>query len=398
MALSHAPAAAAQTDAERAGIEVPPRVEVPAAIQVQPAGVAPAEDEAQGLEGDGRHAIEVAVVPAQVERIVRFRALGLGQDEPAGGSIEIAALLDSNINRATRADALGTVISDIVPPAFVIPEASKPGSAGSSGGVGVSPGDGGVVIPWVDRAQRALGLSVRGQGYLRRQMNNEADFLLRASGSGQIYGDNQFTDLNLSVQAGPEYAVGSDRLAVFAGPTWRWYGSRPYSLALGGGASWQHPLSGRSQVRVEVGAAKVQNRRDDVLDGASYSLAAELDHAVSQISGFGAQVLLLRETARDPGFATTSGAVNVHAFRTFGTTTLVATFGYSRLESDRKLDFFGRRRTDDRFSGSLSATFGALRLGPVAPLVRINWERNRSSVRYYDFRRVAGEVGLVAAF
>lgn len=345
-------------------------------------------------EDGGFYAIEAEDVPAEVERIVRFRALGFGQDRPFGGSIEVSALADSNIERATRADATGTVISDLVPPEFTL--AGKAGSPGA----GLLPGEPGEDgLPSFENGTRsALGASLRGQAYWRRQLNNEADLLVRASASGEIYGDSRFNDLALSLQAGPEYAVGSDRIAVFAGPAWRWYGAEPYSLALGGGASWQHPLARRAQLRVEVAAARVDNRRDDLLDGGSFSLTAELDRVLAPGSGVGAQVLLIRETAREPGYATTRGALTLHAFHAVGATTFIVTLGYGRLEADRQLAFFPQRRIDDRFTASLAATLGGLRLGPAAPLVRLNWERNRSSVPFYDFRRVAAEFGLVAAF
>lgn len=336
--------------------------------------------------------MDAAVVPAEVERIVRFRALGFGEDRPFGGSIEAAALLDSNINRATRADALGAVISDFAPVRVPPPTAVPPGDAMPG-----APGEGG--LPVGDYGARsALGVSLRGQLYWRSQVDNDSDFLVRASTSGALYGDARYNDLALSLQAGPEYAVGSDRIAVFIGPAWRWYAAEPYSLALGGGVSWQHPLGGYAQLRVELGAARVDNRRDPLLDGASFTLTAELDRTLTWRSGVGAQLLLARETAREPGYAFTSAGVNLHAFREFGATTLVAAVGYSRLEADRRLPLFARRRVDDRFTASLAATFRALRVGPVAPLARLSWERNRSTERFYDFRRVAGELGLVAVF
>lgn len=340
--------------------------------------------------------IEPIAVPEEVERIVRFRALGFGQDRRFGGSVEVAALFDSNINRATRADALGPVMSDVVPPAFVAIGDLLPGL---SPGLPIAPGVPGGTIPELDNGARSdIGVSLRGQAYVRHPIDNDSDLLIRASTSGQFYDKSQFSDLVLSLQAGPEYAVGIDRIAVFAGPVWRWYGSRPYSLALGGGISWQHPLDRDTQLRIEASAARVDNRRDPQLDGGSYSLTAELDRALSHTAGMGAQVTVQRETAREPGFSTTGATLTVHAFRQIGPATVIATFGYGRLEADRSLFFFDRRRIDDRFTASLTGTLPALRIGPVAPLARLTWERNRSTLGYYDFRRVAGEVGLVAVF
>lgn len=363
------------------------------AAQAQSAD-APSTNTPSDGAGERLRAVEAVTAPAEVERLVRFRALGFDQDEPFGGSLEVAALIDGNINRATRTDAMGTGISDFLPEGF-----APPGQT-AIGGIAVPPGTtipGG--IPGVGGgAISDFGMSVRGQAYLRRQLDNDSDLLVRVSGTGEIYGDSRFNDIALSTEAGPEYLIGSDRLALFVGPTWRWYGTDPYSLAMGGGVSWQHPLGRGTQLRLEFDAAHVDNRRDDLLDGGSFSLTAELDRALSGGNGYGAQFAVVRETARDPGYATTRAGLDLHGFHAFGATTLVGTVGYSRLESDRSLGFGLARRTDDRFTASLAATLGGLRLGPVAPLARVLWERNRSTVSYYDFDRVAGEIGLVAAF
>src|SRR6185369_6860231 len=57
-------------------------------------------------------AAQAAGLPPEVERAVRFYATALQASRPFGGSIELALAPDSNINRATRADTLGTVIGN----------------------------------------------------------------------------------------------------------------------------------------------------------------------------------------------------------------------------------------------------------------------------------------------
>jgi outer membrane protein len=306
-------------------------------------------------------------LPPEVEQMVRFYAAALNARKPFGGSFEVAIAPDSNINRATRSDTLGTVIGD-----FTLDDNAQ--------------------------AQSGVGLTLRGQAYLRQPVSNAADLLARVSASGDFYREHQFDDWALSFQVGPEFAVGTDRLAFSVGPAWRWYGTDPYSLALGGNASWQHPMSKRAQLRVEAGYARVENRRNDLQDADNYSLSAALDRAFTARSGGGLQLFANREAARDPGYSTASGGVTAYVFREFGRTTVVASLGYSHLKADERLFFFPRRRVEDRYAGSIAGTFRSLRIGSFAPLARLRWERNKSSVEIYDFSRVSAEFGITSAF
>jgi hypothetical protein len=39
-----------------------------------------------------------------------------------------------------------------------------------------------------------------------------------------------------------------------------------------------------------------------------------------------------------------------------------------------------------------------LRVGRFAPIVRLHYERNVSTVEIYDYRRLAADIGVTAAF
>ena len=68
------------------------------------------------------------------------------------------------------------------------------------------------------------------------------------------------------------------------------------------------------------------------------------------------------------------------------------------LESDARLFLYPERRKDDNLDLSLSGTFRALTLGSFAPLARVRYERNWSTVGIYDFDRFAVEFGVASAF
>ena len=92
------------------------------------------------------------------------------------------------------------------------------------------------------------------------------------------------------------------------------------------------------------------------------------------------------------------GGSSAYLFRELGRTTLVGTLGYSHLEADERLFLYPERRIENRYSASIAATLRALHLGSFAPLVRLKWERNRSTVEIYDYRCVVAEFGVTSAF
>jgi hypothetical protein len=90
--------------------------------------------------------------------------------------------------------------------------------------------------------------------------------------------------------------------------------------------------------------------------------------------------------------------MSAYAFREIGRTTAVISASYSRLEADDRLFLYRHRRADERVAISASTTWRALQWKGLAPLTRLRWERNRSSVEIYDYRRLAAEIGITAAF
>lgn len=312
-------------------------------------------------------AAQAAGLPPEVEQLVRFYANALSAAKPVGGSIELAIAPDTNINRATKSDTLGTIIGD-----FTLDRDAQ--------------------------AKSGIGLTVRGQAFLRQAVSSHANLLARLSTSADLYRTSAFDDMVVGVQIGPEINSRRDKLILSAGPTWRWYGLKPFSASVSGSAIWQHPTGKRSQMRVEANVARVNNRRSDLQDGWTYATAIGLDRAFTARAGGGIQLSVAREAAADAGYATWSGGVSGYAFREFGKTTLAVTLGYNHLAADARIFLYPNRRIDDRFSASVAGTFRTVRIGRFAPFVRIRWDYNRSSVELYDYRRLAGEFGITSAF
>jgi len=318
-------------------------------------------------EREIRAAQATGLLPPEVERAVRFYASALAEAKPWGGSLELALAPDSNINRATRADSLGTVIGD-----FTLSDDAKQRSG--------------------------LGLTAKAQTYVRIPLSSRTRLLARWSGSSDIYRASDFNDYALSLQFGPEIMWGNNRITLSAGPSWRWYGNRPFTRGWGGSFVLQHPLDKRTQLRIEAAAARLDNLRNDLQTATAFSSAIGFDRAFSSHFGGGLQVRVSRTAARDPGWSDWTGGSSAYLFREIGRTTLVLDGGWSRLNADERLFLYPRKRSDSRFRLGLSSTFRSIQWKGLAPFARLHWERNRSSVGIYDFSRQAAELGVTSAF
>ena len=312
-------------------------------------------------------AAQAAGLPTAVEQMVKFYSRALNSRKPLGGSIEVALAPDSNINRATRSTTLGTVIGD-----FTLDEDA--------------------------RAKSGVGLGLKAQGYARLGMGAGTDFLIRASTDARLYRDSDFSDVTASLQAGPQYNWAGNQLTVSVGPSRRWYGGNLFSTSIGAGVSLQRPAGKRGQWRLDGNIAHTANAQNPLQTSDSYALSAALDRAFSARFGGGVQLFGLREAARDPGYSLTIGGTSAYLYRELGRTTLVGTLGYSHLESDERLMLYPNRRVEDRYSASVAATLRALKLGSFAPLVRLKWEANHSTIEIYEYRRVVAEFGVTSAF
>ncbi|TIX50394.1 surface lipoprotein assembly modifier [Alteraurantiacibacter aquimixticola] len=312
-------------------------------------------------------AAQAAGLPPQVEQLVSFYAAALAARKRVGGSVQLAIAPDSNINRATQSETLETIIGD-----FDLSEDAQ--------------------------ATSGIGLALRGQGYYRLPVGERTDILLRANGSARFYGRDEFNDYIASLQLGPQFTMGGQRLSLAALVSHRWFGNEAYNLAYGVSGNWQKPLSETTRLTLDATAILSEDKQNELRDSTRYSLAVGVDKAFSARLGGGLRVSGNRDDARDPGYATTSGGVDGYLFREVGETTVVLSAGYDHLEADKRLFLYPRRRVDDRFELGLSGTFRSFRIGSFAPLATIRYENNSSTIDIYDYQRIAVELGVTAAF
>ncbi|KQN04319.1 hypothetical protein ASE78_17140 [Sphingomonas sp. Leaf25] len=310
---------------------------------------------------------QAAGLPDDVAAVVDQFARALRSARPIGGSFQIAVAPDSNINRATQARTLDTVIAPLT-------------------------------LSRDARAQSGLGIRLSGQGYARVPVTDALSIVPRASALGNVYRQAQFDDVSASGVVGLEWRRRGDRWSPSIGLTRRWYGGQPYARTGSIMLDWLHSIGRQAQLLVHGGAATTDYRRNPLQDGGLYDASIGFERAVTPRSGFGLTLSGYRQTARDPGYATIAVTPAASVWAERGRTTMFATTSIGRLEGDRRLFLFPERRREWLASSSAGATFRQLAVHGLAPMVRLTLERNWSSIGLYRYRRFAAEVGLSRAF
>jgi hypothetical protein len=312
-------------------------------------------------------AAQAAGLPPAVARLVDRYSEALRAQRAFGASFEFALAPDTNINRATRSDTLGTVLGDF--------EIGKEG-----------------------RAKSGTGLSLHAQAFRRLPLGSDANLLFRVNGYGDLYRETQFNDIAADIAAGPELSLGRDRLQLEVGATQRWFGQKPFVRSARVAGTFAHQLGIRTLLRLNGSAAVLDNQMNDLQDGKVFSGQLGLERALSPTTGLAASFAVDRQSLRDPGYATTGWRAGVTGWHDMGRLTLTAGAEFGRLHADERLSLFPNRREDRFMRWSLGATFRQLQFGGFAPVARLSIERNRSSIAFYDYRRTRTEVGFVHAF
>jgi tetratricopeptide (TPR) repeat protein len=323
-----------------------------------------------GDEAGARAALRQAQaggLPPEAARHVDRWSAALRARKPAGASFEIALAPDSNINRATSASTLGTVIGD-----FTLDRAA--------------------------RQRSGLGLALRGEAYARQSIGRKVSLLGRVAGAADLYRYSRFSSQAVSLSAGPEAALGAERLTAQVEQSWQRFGGRLYARTTGASLDFLHPLDRRSQLRAGAAVAAIDNRFNPLEDGHSLSGRLGYEHALSARAGLALMFWGERRSLRDPGYSTKGGQASLTVYREAGAMTLTGAVAAGRLVADSRLLLYPRKRSDTFGRISLGAEFRQIVFAGLAPFVRLVAERNRSSIEIYDFGRIRTELGLTRAF
>jgi outer membrane protein len=307
-------------------------------------------------------------LPAEVALAVDQFAAALRARKPFGASLSVAIVPDSNINRATSRETLDTIVAPL--------ELSQDA-----------------------REQSGLGVRVGGQVYARVPLAANLTLVPRVSGQAELYRQSQFNDVSISTAVGLEWTAGRrDRLQPALAHTNRYYGGELYAQTSSAVLNWVHGLGRSAQLDTTATAARADYRTNDLQDGWLLDVSATYEQALSARSGFGVTLSATRQTARDPGYATISGGISAVYGREVGAASLFANVGVRQLEADERLFLFSDRRREWLYSAGAGGSFRKLAIAGFAPLVRLSYERNVSTVGIYDYSRFAADFGITRAF
>lgn len=341
-----------QPDAPRVRIEL-------AAILAQTGNVAGARHELETAQRGG--------LPPDVARVVDQYAAALRSNQPYGASFEFAFIPSNNINRATTATELNTVIAP-----FQLSDDA--------------------------RAKSGIGVRLGGQAYYRAPVDEKTDLTFKGAAEGSLYRTSSFNDIVASAQVGLESEVAQMKLRPFVGRSYRWYGEKLYATTDTGSLEVEQPLGLKSLLTTDLGIGRADYRGNNLQNGDIFTANFLYERSSSPESGLGFGFSLQRQDANDPGYATTSGGLQVLLWRKLYGVSAFADLHLSRLGADERLALFPERRWDWLYSATLGATFPQFAVRGFAPVLRVSFERNDSTVGVYDYSRWAGDIGFTRAF
>ena len=323
-----------------------------------------------GLLSDARrelHAAQDGGVPPNVARAIDQFAAALRSARPYGGSVELALAPSNNINRATGATTLDTVLAP-----FQLSDDA--------------------------RATSGTGLRIGGQAYLRKAIAEHVRLTFRAAAQGDFYEQSNFNDVIGSAQFGLERAFTNTEVRAFLGRSYRWYGEELYATTNTVSFKVAHTLGAHAHGTLDLGIGEADYKLNDFQDGAIYSIGGLVEFASTPNEGYGLGISFERQGADDPGYATSSVQGQLLFWRPLGENSVFADLQASRLEADERLLLFAERRKDTQFSLTLGATLPQYEVYSFAPVLRLGYETNESTVGLYDYSRFSGSFGFSRVF
>ena len=336
------------------------------AIRIELAQALAALGDEDGARRELRQA-SATPLPADVAAEIDRFALALRSRARSGASVELALAPDSNINRATNARTLDTVLAPLV-------------------------------LSDAARAQSGLGVTGRAQGFMRLPLAPGLSLLPRVAGVASLYGPSEFNDVATSALIGLEWRRGGSRLTPSLGYSRRWFGGRRLADTSTLALDWLQPLSSTRQLVVSASASAARYQVNPAQDGGLFDLNVAVEQALSPQRGITLGLGATRQTAFDPGFAAWGAGGSMQVWQEVGRTTFTGSVAVRRTWGDAPPLLLPEPRREWLVSFRIGARLRGLTWQRFAPVVRVGFERNAANSELFNYRRVVFETGVVRAW
>lgn len=338
-----------------------------AAVRVELADVLLRMGDAGAASRQLRRAAAAKELPAAVTRALGRAGAALRSDAPVQFSFQIGIAPDTNINRATQAQAV-----DIYGLPFALNQTA--------------------------RAQSGVGLTLGGELTLQHKMGATSRMVASISANGNLYRASAFNDLSLTAGIGPEFFHGSIsfRPSIIGGE--RWYGSHPLYKLYGLSAALKVSTSKSAQMNFSLTGLRLDYPVRPDLSGPLYSASIAYERALSQRASVRLNVSGSRIKTVDASQSSSTLGADMTLSRDVGRIIAYTKLGFSRTIGDAPFAGFGVARDDRLYEGEIGIIYKRISLWGLSPLIRFKRTENHSPLALYDYRQNRYEFALTKTF
>ena len=249
------------------------------------------------------------------------------------------------------------------------------------------------------RRTSGVGVSANVAGGYEARLAPDLRFRVGGGVRSRTYRDDRFDERIVSARAGPRLLFDEFDLRPELTARNRWLGGDAYSRALGIELSGNWLLGPEWRLGASVGREWVDYAT--FLDESRVdSVGLNLTHALGRATLLRADTALRRETLDRDAYSWRELVVGVSASREFPLGFVVSGGPVLRWRQyGAPLPVFGPdARRDRTLAGRIAVSNRHVELFGFMPEITLRHERRHSNLALYEYRRTAGEIGVVRSF
>lgn len=249
------------------------------------------------------------------------------------------------------------------------------------------------------RAQSGVGLVASGDASVRIWRFAKVPLYVGTYGRLVRYGNHDFDDIYIGGEVGPEFRLGGGRLRAAATGFHRWYGGKDLDTSVGGRLHFDKIIGGKLGIDASLALRRDNYARRRDLDAWNVDAGLSASRALSASATGFAYASVRRTIAHDPGYSNWNARLGGGVLKEIGWGLRPQiSIEVGRQWNDRQIALFGRSRRDWSLQASASIYKRDWNVMGFAPLVRVTYERNFSTIAIYDQKRLRTEIGFTRAF